>query len=80
MDGTFWKLCVKCVPTCSWHVRGIDFPCRLVGGDLVPGEPSPHAAEISKVNWKQLVTMSFNYRTAGACLIVHSICYVYSGM
>jgi len=68
MDGTLWKLCVRYVPIRLRCIYRINPSCRLTGSEMMIGEPSPHAAEISKVGWRQFGSLSFNYRTKGEVL------------
>lgn len=43
---------------------------------MVIGQPSPHAAEINTLGWKQFARLDFNYRTEGGIPTIHRLCSV----
>ena len=76
MDGTLWTLCVRYISVCLGCIVRINPLYRLTGSEMVIGELSPHAAEISGASWKQFASLDFNYRTEGEVLAVRRTCFV----
>ena len=77
MDGTLWTLCARYSSVRFCRIDCVNPPRRLTDSEMVIGEPSPHAAEIGRMGWKQFATMCFNYRTEGEIFAVRG--YLFRG-